>query len=184
MRWKAIKGLEGYYEVSDTGLVRSLNGWQRAVSKGGKEFYRRKDGRILSQGDSRGYRIVNLPHPAGGFKSAKVHFLVAQAFVRGRGVSVNHKNGVKHDNRAENLEWASMAWQQQHAVKEGLRKQSIKVKGTRIKDKEVFCFPSMAQAAIEVGGYRAGGRYIGLCVGGKMTSVYGYTWERIDEVLG
>jgi hypothetical protein len=64
----------------------------------------------------RGYRLVKLCYK-GKAKHHYVHNLVAAAHVPGwrKGLQVNHKNGVKHDNRAENLEWATSSENHQHA---------------------------------------------------------------------
>ena len=63
-----------------------------------------------------GYLHVDL-HYKGQRKTCLVHKLVATAFVEGwrEGLEVNHKNGVKTDNRAENLEWVTASENHQHA---------------------------------------------------------------------
>ena len=65
---------------------------------------------------SHGYRKVTLCYK-GQQKHCLVHALVATAFVEGwrEGLEVNHKNGVKTDNRAENLEWVTASENKQHA---------------------------------------------------------------------
>ena len=65
---------------------------------------------------SHGYRKVTLFYK-GQQKHCLVHNLVATAFVEGwrEGLEVNHKNGVKTDNRAENLEWVTRSENKQHA---------------------------------------------------------------------
>jgi hypothetical protein len=176
--WLPIKGLEGRYEVSNQGRVRSLDAFVRSVSKKGKEFLRPLKGRILAAADSKGYLLVNLPTAAGKHKVAKVHFLVAQAFVKGKGVNVNHKNGVKNDNYWENLEWSTPLEQQIHAVETGLRKQCIRVVGVRVSDGARFEFPSQASAAFAVTGYRSNSTNIRFCLRGERTQAFGYIWSR------
>lgn len=56
-------------------------------------------------------------------KIFKVHRLVAEAYlpkIDGK-LFVNHINGIKHDNRAENLEWCTPRENSLHANKVGLR---------------------------------------------------------------
>jgi len=63
-----------------------------------------------------GYQQVALFYK-GQRKDCYIHDLVATAFVEGwrEGLEVNHKNGVKTDNRAENLEWVSSSENHRHA---------------------------------------------------------------------
>jgi hypothetical protein len=68
-----------------------------------------------------GYTRVTL-HMEGRKRQDKVHRLVAEAwFGLPKGMTVNHKNGVKTDNRAENLEYCTMSENLNHAWTTGLR---------------------------------------------------------------
>ena len=76
------------YEASDDGHVYNARDWQ------------------LSTYDCRGYRFIALKNEHGARVNVGVHRLVVAAFLGPipKGMWVNHKNGIKHDNRLENLE--------------------------------------------------------------------------------
>lgn len=81
----------------------------------------RRGVRIKPTIDKYGYLRCTFSN-GGVRKSYYVHRLVAQAFVKnpcGK-PTVNHINGVKTDNRAENLEWATHKEQKLHALRKGL----------------------------------------------------------------
>ena len=109
--WKPVVGYERLYEVSDSGRVRSL-----------REGRRFRAGHIMSPNLGKfGYTYVNL-NEKGIRKTHKIHRLVAQAFLPNpeNKPDVNHKNGVKHDNKLGNLEWATKSENTLHAFRTGL----------------------------------------------------------------
>ena len=101
---KTIDGYNGKYRVFEDGRV-----W---ADGNGKNF---KSGRFLKQTSSHGYRRVFLKSED-GYQSYMVHRLVALAYVPNPDGKpfVNHKNGIKHDNSVENLEWVTQSENVQH----------------------------------------------------------------------
>ena len=98
--WKAIKGYEGLYEVSDWGRVRSLGRFVNAKN-GSKRWVK---GKMLEpQLAGMGYYTVQL-----GLKNSKyIHRLVAEAFIPNPNnyPEVNHKDENKLNNKIGTLEW-------------------------------------------------------------------------------
>ena len=103
--WKDIKGFEGRYQVSNMGRVRSLDRW----TLNDRPYFVKGMMLKLSLNKGKGYLRVSLSDGHRNFKHYEVHRLVALHFVPGykEGLVVNHKNEVKTDNRAENLEWCT-----------------------------------------------------------------------------
>lgn len=106
--WKDIQGFENIYQVSNMGNVRSLD---RVLSNG-----RHIKGVTLKQKyDKDGYCSVNLVN-CRKRTYARVHRLVCEAFLDNPNhyKLVNHKNGIRDDNRVENLEWCDNSYNQWH----------------------------------------------------------------------
>ena len=83
---------------------------------------------IKTQLDKYGYkRFVLWEARSGREKTCSVHRIVATAFIENveNKPTVNHKNGIKTDNRVCNLEWATNSEQTVHARKIGLCNRSI-----------------------------------------------------------
>lgn len=115
--WRTVKDTEGSYIVSNLGRVQSRP--RTCVRKGGSSV--RYRGRMLKPVYHHGYALVALGHYARN--RVRVHVLVAQAFIGPRppGLDINHKNGVKADNRVENLEYVTRSENNKHAYATGLK---------------------------------------------------------------
>ena len=124
--WKDIEisEVEGLYQVSNQGRIRSA-----------KDRTGSKAGRILKLKEYKGYRSIGLYNRTFR-KSHSIARLVALAFVPNHDnkPQVNHINGIKTDNRPENLEWVTASENSLHAYKTGLidmRKLSKSRKGNQ-----------------------------------------------------
>lgn len=119
--WRDVPGYEGFYQVSSIGNVRSLGRIVESKNQHGQTDMRVQE-RILSPGrNSDGYLSVVL-YGNDGKVSAKVHKLVAGAFIpnpMGR-PQINHIDGVKAHNWVNNLEWVTASENLKHAYRIGL----------------------------------------------------------------
>lgn len=84
--WKDIKGYEGYYQVSDSGRIKSLDREIQAING----VSRKIKGRILKQKVINGYNRVGL-HKDGHTKDITTSRIVAEHFIP----NTNKKNRSK-----------------------------------------------------------------------------------------
>lgn len=153
--WRAINGYENIYEVSTFGRIKTLSR-QRILNtpKGYGTKYMSNE-KILKQSKSTfGYPVVVL-RKKNKPKTIFVHVLVGETFIPNPESKpvINHKKGIKTDNRIHQLEWNTHSENVQHAFKIGLKKAP---KGddhyriTKIKNKVTgIIYNSLKEAALK-----------------------------------
>ena len=101
--WMPVEGYEGYYEISDLGVLRSVD---RRIDHPTSGVIGRKGKVIKLKPHKDGYFAATL-HRDGRRKNRMVHHLVLEAFVGPcpPGMECCHNNGDPSDNRVENLRW-------------------------------------------------------------------------------
>ena len=175
--WKDIEGYENY-QVSNYGRVRSLDRW--VIDKGSVRFIKgiiKKPNTING-----GYLQVPLWKNGKG-KSYLVHRLVAEAFLDNPDnyKEINHKNEVKTDNRAENLEYCDRKYNVNYGTRnkvalEKLRngKLSKKVYQYSLDGEFLAEYPSAHEVERQLG---FAFQNISKCCLGKRKTAYGYVWK-------
>lgn len=113
--WSAIKGFEGFYEISTLGSVRSIT---RTVKNGNKTCT--YHARILKQSIKTGYRSVCLCRDGRQY-FPHIHRLLAQAFIPGSGQVVRHLDGDPKNNAISNLAWGSFSENENDKLLHGRR---------------------------------------------------------------
>ena len=122
--WKDIPGYEGLYSISTLGRIKSYprECWN------GVGFFILKERMMKQQKNNRGYMQVTL-NSGKDPKLFYTHRLVLLTFIgEPRDLIVNHKNGIKDDNRLVNLEYVTYAENSLHAWKNDLIKEEQKKK--------------------------------------------------------
>ena len=184
--WKQIHGYEGYYEVSDSGEVRSMDRY--VVNTRGRDIGKARllKGSMMrltegkGRGDGDGYLVVNL-RKDGKSSVCLVHILVAKAFLDNPDnlPTVNHIDGNKQNNCVSNLEWASYADNNIHALKNGLRSpRGNAIIQYTIDGKYVATYKSACEAARETGFSRGA---ISHCLNGRTSQSFGFVWKKQSE---
>lgn len=169
--WKDIEGYNGVYQISNLCRVKS---------------YKCNNIRILKPSTTTyGYhhyklRLNNVS------KSWKAHRLLAIHFVPNplNKPCVNHINGIKIDNRVENIEWCTLSENTRHAHDKGLIHRSNKGKWVSNKSKKIYQYDllgnhikthkSLRQASKSTGIVLSS---ISLCANKKNKTAGGFKWS-------
>lgn len=174
--WKDIKGYEGKYQISSLGRVKSL----------ARKFANGKTDIILKTKIELGYEKVSFSEN-NKTKTCRVHRLVAEAFipiVKDKD-HVNHIDGNKSNNKAENLEWCTPKENAAHAIKTGLINYENKtrpIKGVdkfSLDGKYIESYPSQIEALAKNGLDR---NYISSVCNGHTKQYGGFMWRHSKDI--
>lgn len=136
MKWKNVRGYEGYYQVSNLGHV-------KRVKPASGTYY----GKLLkpivrhsSQSSRKTYPCVTVSLSKDGkLRIFHVSRLVAAAFIGPcpAGLQVNHKDGDTFNNASWNLEYVTNKENAQHAVNLGLYVRGVDHLSAKIAEDDV-----------------------------------------------
>ena len=112
--WKDIPEYEGQYQASNLGRIKSLS---RLINGGtGKRLIPE---RFIKFAFDKGYYRASLFDNGKRNNLKAVHRVIAQTFIPNpeNKKCVNHINGIKTDNRIQNLEWATYSENELHSYR-------------------------------------------------------------------
>lgn len=163
----STKGMPNGYIVSSFGNIKNSEGKLLKLSN-------------KIKGDNSSYLVAHLVINDNLSKTFRVNRLVATAFVPNplNLPAVNHKDGIKRNNLASNLEWCTDSQNMQHAydMKLKLPTNGRKVQATNLITKEIFEFDSVWAASRHVKGQQPN---VYMCCMGKRRSHKGYEFKFI-----
>ena len=182
--WKPISGYHRKYLISDEGEVMSV----ARVKSNNQPIPERI---MKLQTDTNGYKYISLySEEKGNSKRHRIHRLVASAFIRKDDFknkkTVNHKNGIKDDNRVANLEWVSQGENKAHSFRVLGEKHWLKGRtgadnpySKRVcqydMDGNLICIFDSTQDVTRILGFFQG-NVASVCRGSRKTA-HGYKWR-------
>lgn len=113
--WRDVPSFEGLYSISNYGRLRR----DVFIDSTGRQ----NGGGLLKASPTKsGYRRTSI-YSKGKKVTVSIHALVALVFIGPcpERHEVNHKNGIKTDNRSDNLEYRTAKGNTRHAIETGLR---------------------------------------------------------------
>lgn len=178
--WKEIPGYENYL-INELGDI--INAKRKANIKHIEKSNHNLIECVHKYKNNSKYEEVVLSRN-GNHKRILLHRLVAIAFIPNpeNKPFINHKNGIKSDNRIENLEWVTHTENMQHAQNELYIKtsnhhgQSLKIPVVQLdkKSKYIKSFESITSASVSIGVSAAG--ICAVCLKNRK-SAGGFKWE-------
>jgi hypothetical protein len=140
------------YLVSNYGRVKTKARkvrYTHAVTK--EEHFRLTNERFLKMhyNNLTGYKFYQL-YSDKKMYNRPIHSLVAEAFLpdKMQGYVVNHKDGNKHNNIVENLEWCSNEYNHEHATSTGLKAKGEEIGNSKLNDRAVHAIKWFLRAGV------------------------------------
>lgn len=171
--WKDINGYEGLYQVSNLGRVKSLERFN--VNTGN---YESRERFLKLSYNKRGYPTVTLINRTKRVLKT-IHRLVAEAFVPNPNnlPQVNHKDEIKTNNNADNLEWCSNSYNHDYGTRTERCAEKLKKKVVQysLSGSYIAEYDGVRDVA-RLNGFKANS-CISECCAGKRKTAYGYIWR-------
>lgn len=188
-QWRGVPGFDGYYQISSFGRVKSLP--YTFVAKN-NESYPVKEKILKQDKTNKGYlRATFSVSILSKKKRVSVHRLVGEMFIPNpeNKPYINHKKGIKTDNRAHQLEWSTQKENIKHAKDVlGIKYQSalgktgaLSPNSKKIKQidvvtgKTIKIWGSITEAATSFGGAAS----VSACLRGKCKTSMGFKWKYV-----
>lgn len=178
--WKDIKGYEGLYQISNLGVVRSLD----RITPDGKHI----KGRLLKP-HSNGRYIQYALCKDNKVKHLNAHRIVAEHFIPNPDnlPCINHKDENGFNNCVENLEWCTQKYNVNYGtgIQRRIESQTNHLSFSKIVLQYtldgVFIaeYPSTMEIQRKLG---FANQHISRCCRGKQKYAYGYLWRYKEGV--
>ena len=138
--WEDIKNYEGLYQASNLGRIRSRYKYNSRSNNNANLSDKYKMIKPIQISRTNNYLKVSLVKNKKA-KQIRVHKIIAETFIDNpyNKLEINHKDGNKHNNKVDNLEWCTTKENIRHAYKNNLMKHK-KIKMTNPISNEIKIF--------------------------------------------